>query len=506
MYITDEQNVWNKLRKWRMKDMEVLSVKRKIALMVVILAVALSFMAGKLTAKAADEVVSIQPNQQMTDAISKENDEKWYSFKTQERGYFTVDFSSVQPLSDGDWIVVLYDSNSNEIKSFGVTTGFSSGKFSNHIGDTFYISVLCRYKTANVNYRLLVNYHPDTTWETEYNNTEATATELTMNTDLFGAIESFGDSDIYKITVPQQKGYWDVSLTHNNPTESGEWSVSLYSHDGKTISETPFSKIYNSGSLGFKPGTVLYLKVTSAWNKHEIYRLRANFTPNDFYELEGNDSQTEAMPISLGNEYTGIIDQHRGEEDWYSFSVLGNSSATIEFGPKDVANTGNWLVYLVNATSKTYDLAYTSTRISKSVTIRPGTYYIKVENSSNTSLKCYNLKVTTNSIRNVKTPKIKKVTIKNKGVSGYLKSIKMSAGISGDVDYEVKVAAKKNMKKPLLVTTADAGKSIKSFKNNTIRKKKKTYYVQLRPYVTDCFGNNIYIGSKSNIYKTKGTK
>ena len=494
--------------------MEGICIKKKVTILTFILMAAVFLMAGKLTVRAAGtEITPIGVGEQVSGTLATNKDSKWYSFNISERGYFTVDFSPAVAISDTYWCVRLYDMNYNKIKEYDMTKGFTSLKVSNYIGANYYVEVAAgiAYGAGGVPYNLKVNFNADQLWENDNNDSEATATDIVLNSDMKGILDySQGnyDVDVYKLTIPAQKGYFNINLKHADIADSYYYYFELYTANGEELYSEVTGSI-NIDTLSFKPGSVLYIKISEPSGssaRFEPYILRVDYTFNDFYEQEDNGTQSTATPISLGTEYTGTIDGRYTEKDYYTFTVSKDSKVNIEVGPKDVTSSGRWNVYLYNNAAKYVTLSDSSTKTAKSMYLKKGTYYIQVSNNYLVTWKLYTVKVTASPITKVSTPKIKKATIKNSYIYGYLKNIKMSKGLSGDINYEVKVAAKKNMKKPLLSTTSAASKTIKSFKSNSINKKKGTYYVQVRPFVTDGFGGKIYVGAKSKVFKAKAKK
>lgn len=461
--------------------------------------VVLSF--SSITVKAAGTVKELAINSTITD---KSGENVWYSFKTPDRGYFTINLGKADITQDSYWTVELYNESQNVI-TYWRGDKISTEKMSSLPNKTLYIKVSPGYRCEEVLYNLSVTTTADATWELEYNDDEARANPLAMNTDMYGMSSYSDDPDFYKVVVPNQAGYFVASLGHTDISQTNSWKMEIVTSDGKRVWYGEGSSIV-SGTINFKPGTVLFVKITPGYQtEFQPYKLRVDFTSNGYFELEKNDTQAEATPISFGTEYTGLIDGHEGEVDWYSFKVTGNSAVTIDFGPKDLSGDGSWAVYLINSTDNEKRLAYTTTRESIKVNLKPGTYYIKMCNGYGSEWRLYTLKVSSKALSKVKTPKIKKVLIKKYMYSNGLASVKMSKGIKTDADYEVKVAAKKNMKKLLLTTTADAGKVMKTFASTSLSKK-KVYYVQVRPFVVDIFGDKVYVGAKSNVYKAKAKK
>ena len=139
-----------------------------------------------------------------------------------------------------------------------------------------------------------------------------------------------------------------------------------------------------AGSRSFYLEKGIYYVKIKPWDDGEYfgkYKVKATFTPAENVETEPNQDSTQAMPISLGKEYRGLLSE-QDKKDWYRFTLEGTDPVGILFR---VHCSGiDWQIHdsaLVGKTGGTeYGGSVTTpkTRYFKKV-LAPGSYFLRVE-------------------------------------------------------------------------------------------------------------------------------
>ena len=481
-----------------------MSKKIKALALMLAVAIVLSMVPVNNVQAATTKQSSLKANESKKCILSNTYDKIWFEFTAPADGFFNVTLSKETPSDSGDFTVKIVDSQGT--KEFSSTYGgaFSTPFYGSKGGQKYYITLEGR-KNVYVNVKL--NWSNSSCWENEPNDNQSGAKPMAANTTYYGVPSSDDNGDYFFVKAPQN-GYFVFGIAHNDVTQSGRFEVAVYESGSSQITEMSTTN-GNTIKIGVKAGTLLYVRVRNNYgsSRHQVYKLTPYFTASETFETEPNNSASQAKTIAFNQTYNGSIGNWSNSDndgDFYKFSVNSISQVTINFGPVDIAKTGNWKVVLVNSKGKTADVLRTDSNKTAKVKLSKGVYYIRIVNSYNAGNKEYQLKVSAKDLKfKSKRPVIKSASVKK--YNGFFNNKKfvgcsLSKTVAGADGYEVSVASTKTMKKPFVKDRIKAtGKKIKTEKY--FKASQKSFYVQVKPYFTDPFGTIVY-GKKSVVKKT----
>ncbi len=233
--------------------------------------------------------------------------------------------------------------------------------------------------------------------ETEPNNTIANANSLLPGTTVNGSISTYSDVDYYQVPI-MATGLRSITLS-NIPSGC---SYDLYLTDNKgnlitsgTVSsgstDRIISQVLNTGTY--------YVYVRSGNGKYSssnytlsVKSIGSPVTPPP--TQHGGDAYEFNDTLELASDFYGSLEANihpLGDVDWYRFSVTQTSAKHIQLYNPAVDLTYHFAVYNANGSYVCSDGGigdYT-------VTLSPGTYYIKVFSNNSESVLNYRLKMTT---------------------------------------------------------------------------------------------------------------
>ena len=196
-----------------------------------------------------------------------------------------------------------------------------------------------------------------TQYESESNDSYATADVITPGNTIQGSIGNSSDTDYYKITAPAN-GKLTVKFQHTYSDSSSKWTVALYRYyDGqyKYLSGDNISLNDNESFcfpyIGAVEGGTYYLKV-SLYARNDMnsaigypYKIVTSFSKSNYYEKEFNEAYSTATKIALGKSYSGIINSVN-DDDYYKISSPENGKLTVKFQHTYSDSSGKWTVAL----------------------------------------------------------------------------------------------------------------------------------------------------------------
>ena len=400
---------------------------KRVLTVFVFAALLLVFLAAGSTASAAGTVESesnntpetanlINVGETVTANLYSQSDVDWFKFTVDKAGYFQVSVThDIISTADSVWKIEFYHADGvtyidNCVDWWGIFG--NSNRTLSEIGidpGTYCIKI---YKSTNnsynsANYNLTVNFTEADNWESEINNSLATADTILPNKAYCGNILSTSDVDFYKVTL-EKGGKFSFDFSHEVISSTDEyWRIRIYEEDGVTFYanvDTYWSvkgnADKNSLDYGIAAGTY-YIKVEKG-SKHSYtpYSIKFNFEENDKWESEINNNQAKADEIALGTEYCGSI-LTSSDRDWYKVEIPEQGYMQIHFSHDIVATTNEtWRIRVYQFDGVTYydncntyiSVPGNQDRSSCYMGVAPGTYYIAVE-PSNTSSVTYRLKV-----------------------------------------------------------------------------------------------------------------
>lgn len=268
----------------------------------------------------------------------------------------------------------------------------------------YFISVQSRVYSAE-DYTLTVQQGSAPS-ESEPNDSVYQATALTAAQPLCGALVARtgnADKDYYAFTL-DAPGYVNVWLKNDESAEgSSSYVRRLMVLDG--AGHILFSELQANGGAEIRsPGIGLpagkyYLCVNNdnLYLNNETYQVGFKFTPSEKWEREYNGERSAATPIAAGVAVSGTLTDAESDfdTDWFTFTVKDNCKVklklkhSVKSGENDIFN-----VSLYNADGKHVGKTIVSKEntetVSRSFSVAPGTYYVKVTAGKyNSSIRYY---------------------------------------------------------------------------------------------------------------------
>ena len=219
-------------------------------------------LAPALTAFAADEETepnnsmgkaqTISVNTEITGNLTEKSDVDWFKFEITEPGVVTLSFSSdIDKTGDAYWKAGIYDDRGNELIPVKSMYGGKNDPTLNLGLDagTYYVRVRDRQidfePFTTEPYYFTVNFEASDEWETEYNETIATADKLTIGQPMSGTTRVHEDVDFYAFHL-DEKANVSVKFGHDRlETDSRYWMISLVDEDGNDIDKVePLGKAF----------------------------------------------------------------------------------------------------------------------------------------------------------------------------------------------------------------------------------------------------------------------
>lgn len=245
----------------------------------------------------------------------------------------------------------------------------------------------------------VVSFAADETFETEPNNDMNTATPISSFAKVYnGYLNAYDDQDWYTFTVEEAdcfRVYFEMNENCDFTEINSGWNISIYQYgqsDPMKICKNNTGSIYESPILPYKG--IFYVKIEAAFKSTSyapigcLYDLRVETTSGNSWEDESDDNANEAMDISSGEVFHGVL-SNCTDQDWYKVIIPQDSDFfNVRFCYSDDADTtlinSGW-----NMSIYTDDLGEpldTYKSISgETLTVHlpyKGTYYIKIEASS----------------------------------------------------------------------------------------------------------------------------
>ena len=229
--------------------------------------------------------------------------------------------------------------------------------------------------------------------EAEPNDSEKSATKISVNEDVTGNFKDQEDSDWYQFTVDKD-GKFNLSFSHEY-VDSGNnyWRIRVYDselvplHDGGIDFAGNFRDAIDTQDWGIEAGTY-YIEVSRIYFFSDAtYTLKVNYEESDAWEHESNDSMNSAQSISVNKNISGALNKS-GDKDWYQFTLSEAGVVSYSF-KHDYKDSGNeyWRAALYDADGAKlnelvgYRANDRSTVTSCHVGLPAGTYYFEVDTS-----------------------------------------------------------------------------------------------------------------------------
>lgn len=320
-----------------------------------------------------------------------------------------------------------------------------------------------------------------------------TARDLTFNSSIaeetsksdLKRFYKFSLSDSSVLTVGVTKNFWNVDFYVTIYDKS---RTPVY-QSGNTYSPSAFTKtIYLTGGD-------YYLGIET----DETYSMLVSCDSlcESFVETQdtNNNSANTASDISVGSQYKGVL-ACNDDKDYYKFTLTDQSKLTVNI-TNSAEDTLKYTIYDSFVNGSYTDTIKKDKKADETITLAAGTYYLAIEKVDNKTTGSYNFtlssvkcvepskettnptpKTTTISNTSVTEKKVKVTSMKNKSSRTIIVKWEKISGVTG---YQVQFSTKKNFKK---ITASKYLSSSKSSMRCSGLKKKKTYYVRVRAYIS----------------------
>lgn len=233
--------------------------------------------------------------------------------------------------------------------------------------------------------------------ETEPNDTMANASSLRPGDTVTGKITTYSDVDYYMVQIIAS-GNRNISLS---TIPSGcNYNLYLYDYRGTLLSSSTASGNADENiSRILDVGTYyVCVKSSSGYSASSNYTLSVKSSgstnPPTTPPVHGGDAYEFNDTLELASDFYGSLEANihpLGDVDWYRFSVTQTSARHIQLYNPAVDLKYHFAVY--NATG---GYVCSDGGIGDyTVTLTPGTYYIKVFSYDSESVLNYRLKMTT---------------------------------------------------------------------------------------------------------------
>lgn len=323
---------------------------------------------------------------------------------------FSMEHEKRSDILDDGWHITLYKIEDDRSYTELMFTRAYLNEMTEHWGETgvtagSYLVVIepGRLFLAG-SFSLECHYVPSDNYEKERNDTQETATPLTLGRARFGSSQGRSkgvDIDWFVLTLTEDRCV-TVTFNHNSQTmpQSG-WNVSVLTADGSILSDFTSrltDSTNTSGTIGLKAGTY-YVRVDSQVLSTQTYSILVSAVNPGPYEYEPNGDAITATATVSGTTVKGsLAPRLLGlDRDYYKIVLAADSVVTVSFrhdvyeGSKGGWNLrvldseGNELVKKVSAwNSKEIKIGDpgASERWPGGLGLKAGTYYLCVDADS----------------------------------------------------------------------------------------------------------------------------
>lgn len=233
--------------------------------------------------------------------------------------------------------------------------------------------------------------------ETEPNNTMTTASPLRPGDTVNGKISTSSDLDYYMM---QLTASGNINISLGTIPSGCDYDLYLYDNRGSLIrSSTAGSNTDENISNTLNAGTYyVCVKSYSGYSASSNYTLSVKSSgstnPPTTPPVHGGDAYEFNDTLELASDFYGSLEANihpLGDVDWYRFSVTQTSAKHIRLYNPSADLTYHFSIYNANGGYVCSDGGigdYT-------VTLSPGTYYVKVFSYNSESVLNYRLQMTT---------------------------------------------------------------------------------------------------------------
>ncbi len=240
--------------------------------------------------------------------------------------------------------------------------------------------------SENYGFKVMVTYE-DSSYEKEDNDGIDSANPIKVNTKIIGNLhsgyEEDGDTDFYKFTLTKSARV-NISTAATSIKEN-YWSYAIYDIKGERIVFAGFGKTNQKSSACRLSAGTYYIQIYHNYylctsSVDYAFKVCVTYEGSGF-EKENNNSLKTSTAISTNKKITGNLHVDL-DVDFYKFTLKTTSTVKLYgYG----GNTQNhWLINIYNSKKVSCAKAYfgKTTQCVKSLTLKAGTYYLKVSRAS----------------------------------------------------------------------------------------------------------------------------
>lgn len=304
------------------------------------------------------------------------NDVDLFRVEVAESGTLTVwtrgQLNTLGELQDGNGAVLASDLDSGPGQNFWIDYDVTPG--------TYYVSVRgsrsdSRIHTGTGNYIVLTRFVAGTV--DDHGDSQADATVLPLNSSLPGTLESFNDTDFFRVDVTEP-GQLTVRRVRSPNTAL---KLELQARDGSVLTSDDDDLHPNNFSLqsDVAPGTY-YVRVRGDGSATGTYEIDAHFVASTFDDH--GDSRASATLLALGDTVPGEIEKW-DDVDYFRIDVTLPGTLTVYTSGS--LNTVGELQAGDRSVLATDDDGGDGHNFRIKHDIPPGTYYIRIASRSYSS-------------------------------------------------------------------------------------------------------------------------
>ncbi|HBI62269.1 MAG TPA: hypothetical protein DDY31_13830 [Lachnospiraceae bacterium] len=226
---------------------------------------------GKPEPAEAATAEKIELNQDYAVQLEDSYDSLLYEFTVPEAGNISVQMKDTNPAGGYEMQLQLFDANNLMLASkMGYSANVELPVYSTDGNRIFYLKLIGGYDAYKTSYVFTVNFAPNTDWESEDNNTTASADVISAGKDWYGAINDLNDPcDYFKFRLGNSK---KVTIKFGPKEVSGNsdsWDVELIDSSNQSQKISDGSSTIQTYTCYLKKGTY-YLKITGRYNSKNV--------------------------------------------------------------------------------------------------------------------------------------------------------------------------------------------------------------------------------------------
>lgn len=194
-----------------------------------------------------------------------------YKFTVPEAGNISVQMKDTNPAGDYGIEMQLFDANNLMLASkMEYSANLELPVYSTDGNRSFYLKLIGGYEAYQTSYVFTVNFEPVTDWESEDNNTTASADVISAGKNWYGMISDLNDPcDYFKFKLNVNK---KVVITFGPKEVSGNsnsWDVELINSSNQSQRISDGSGTIQTYTCYLKKGTY-YLKIAERYNSENV--------------------------------------------------------------------------------------------------------------------------------------------------------------------------------------------------------------------------------------------